>query len=167
MSSACRVRDGRARVGGSAVDLAPRRLSPAPQASSATARKVMQGNRSDSRLEQALRSELHRRGLRFRKHLTVLPGVRCRPDIVFTRDRIAVFVDGCFWHSCPLHGTSAKANGEWWAAKLRGNVERDRRNDEALRANGWTVIRLWGHEPIDHMAATVLSALAQKKARQA
>lgn len=153
------VCQGEPRVAPSTVATVMTRLPPAPRASSPTARKVMQGNRSDSRLEQSLRSELHRRGARFRKHLSVLPGVRCRPDIVFTRARIAVFVDGCFWHCCPLHGTMAKANSEWWAAKLRGNVERDRRNDEALRADGWTVIRLWGHEPLDLMADTVLSAL--------
>ncbi|MFI4991370.1 MAG: very short patch repair endonuclease [Solirubrobacterales bacterium] len=164
MSSAGPVRGGEVRGARPAGELAPRRLPPAPRASSATARKVMQGNRSDSRLEQALRSELHRRGLRFRKHLAVLPGVRCRPDIVFTRDRVAVFVDGCFWHSCPLHGTSAKANGEWWAAKLRGNVERDRRNDEALQASGWRVVRLWGHEPLEAMADTVLSAIGRPSA---
>lgn len=137
----------------------PVRLPPAPPSSSATARKVMQGNRSDSAIERALRSELHRRGLRFRKHMAVLPGVRCRPDVVFTRLRVAVFVDGCFWHSCPLHGTQAKANGAWWKAKLQGNVDRDRRHNHALRAAGWTVVRLWTHDPVDAMADRIEAAV--------
>lgn len=115
----------------------------------------MQGNRSDSAVERALRSELHRRGMRFRKHTAVLPGLRCRPDVVFTRARVTVFVDGCFWHSCPVHGTEAKANGAWWKAKLQANVARDRRNDEALTVAGWTVLRLWAHESVEAMADRV------------
>jgi DNA mismatch endonuclease (patch repair protein) len=140
-------------------------LAPAPPASSATARKIMKANRSDSRLERRLRSELHRRGLRFRKHLNVMPGVRCRPDVVFTRVRIAVFVDGCFWHSCPVHGSSSKANADWWRAKLARNVERDRRNDDALAREGWTVLRFWEHQEIDEMADAVAVAIASAAPR--
>jgi DNA mismatch endonuclease (patch repair protein) len=120
----------------------------------------MQGNRSDSRPEQELRSELHRRGLRFRKHLNVLPGARCKPDVVFTRARVAVFLDGCFWHSCPLHGTASKSNPDWWAEKLRRNVERDRRNDALLTQAGWTVLRFWEHEPIASVADAISERLA-------
>lgn len=119
----------------------------------------MQGNRSDSRVERAVRSELHRRGLRFRKHLSVIPKVRCRPDIVFTRQRLAVFIDGCFWHSCPTHGTQSKANAAWWQAKLASNVARDRRNDEMLHRAGWTVLRLWEHETIEDMVVAIETAL--------
>lgn len=119
----------------------------------------MQANRSDSALERALRSELHRRGLRFRKHVAVVPGLRCKPDVVFTRTRVAVFVDGCFWHSCPVHGTQAKANGGWWKAKLEGNVARDRRNDAALKAAGWHVVRVWEHDDVATMANTVQAAI--------
>jgi len=119
----------------------------------------MRANRSESGLERTLRSELHRRGLRFRKHLAVVPGLRCRPDVVFPAHGVVVFVDGCFWHSCPEHGTQAKANGAWWRAKLEGNVARDRRNDRALRDAGWTVLRLWEHEPTDEMADAVQRTL--------
>ena len=93
-------------------------VPPAPPPSSAQARSVMLGNRSESAPERALRSELHRRGSRFRKHASPIKGLRCRPDILFTRRRIAVFVDGCFWHRCPLHGSEPKVNGEWWQLKL-------------------------------------------------
>jgi DNA mismatch endonuclease (patch repair protein) len=120
----------------------------------------MQGNRSDSRLEQRLRRELHGRGLRFRKHVGVLPGSSCRPDVVFSRAKVAVFVDGCFWHSCPIHATSAKANAAWWKSKLAGNVERDRRNDHALADAGWTVLRFWEHEPVASMADRIAAVLA-------
>lgn len=101
---------------------------------------------TDTAPELALRRELHRRGRRFRKHMRPVPGLRCTTDILFTRARTAVFVDGCFWHRCPLHGTAPERNGAWWAAKLDGNVARDRRNDTALVAAGWRVIRVWEHE---------------------
>ena len=110
-------------------------------------------------MERALRSALHRRGLRFRKHLAPIPGLRCRPDVVFTRARLAVFVHGCFWHRCPVHASMPKANGEWWATKLEANVRRDRRNRDALEADGWRVLELWEHEPIEEMVVSVCRGL--------
>jgi len=98
--------------------------------------------------ELQLRRELHRRGLRFRVDRAVpVPGLgRRRCDIVFAPRRVAVFVDGCFWHSCPVHATAPKANSGWWAAKLARNVERDRDTDAKLAEAGWAVIRVWEHE---------------------
>jgi DNA mismatch endonuclease (patch repair protein) len=93
--------------------------------------------------ELLLRRALHRRGLRYRVNFRGLPG---RPDVAFTRARLAVFVDGCFWHRCPEHGSLPKNNRNWWAAKLDRNVERDREQDETLRALGWLSIRVWEHE---------------------
>lgn len=111
----------------------------------------MQANRSrDTGPELALRSALHRRGLRFRVHRPVVEGLRSRPDIVFSRARVAVFVDGCFWHSCPIHSTQPAANGDWWRDKLATNVARDHRCDTALREAGWLPFRVWEHEnPLD------------------
>ena len=134
-------------------------VPPAPKPSSARARNVMLGNRSESEIERALRSALHRRGLRFRKHAAPLPGLRCRADVVFPRRRIAVFVDGCFWHRCPVHGSRPKANASWWQAKLGANVARDRRNDDALAAAGWQVLRFWTHEPVEAMTEAVVQAV--------
>lgn len=133
-------------------------VPPAPAPSSPRARNVMLGNRSESSPEVALRSALHKRGLRFRKHVAPVQGLRCKPDIVFTRRRIAVFVDGCFWHRCPDHGSKPKANGEWWRRKLDANVARDRRNDAALIEAGWTVLRFWTHEPLEAMVAQIIQA---------
>lgn len=99
--------------------------------------------RKDTAVELALRRELHRLGLRYRVHLRGLPGT---PDVALTRARIAVFVDGCFWHRCPQHGTAPKNNSAWWAAKLDGNVSRDRRKDTQLRDLGWTPLHVWEHE---------------------
>jgi len=134
-----------------------------PSATSQASRNTMRANRArDTGPERAVRSELHRRGLRYRTHLAPIAGLRCTPDILFTRARVAVFIDGCFWHSCPQHATSPKANGDWWARKLADNVRRDRRNDAALAAAGWTVIRCWEHEePVacaDRIEAAVRSA---------
>jgi DNA mismatch endonuclease, patch repair protein len=120
----------------------------------------MRGNCSTSRPEQRLRSELHRRGLRFRKHHMPLQGLRCRPDVVFTGRRLAVFVDGCFWHRCPQHATEPSTNARYWQAKLEANVLRDRRNDRALAAAGWAVLRIWEHEPAELAADKVARALA-------
>jgi DNA mismatch endonuclease (patch repair protein) len=119
----------------------------------------MMGNRSESAVERALRSELHRRGLRFRKHASPLPGLRCKADVIFTRQRLAVFVDGCFWHRCPDHRSAPKANAGWWKAKLDANVARDRRNDRVLRDAGWTVLRFWTHTATAEMSEQVVEAL--------
>lgn len=105
--------------------------------------------RVSTKPELALRRELHRRGLRFRINHPALPG---RPDVAFTRARIAVFVDGCFWHRCPEHGTLPRNNRDWWLAKLDRNVARDRAKDAALADLGWTVLHVWEHERPDAAA---------------
>lgn len=110
--------------------------------------------RRDTQIEVALRKELHRLGLRYRLHLRVLPGT---PDIALTRARLAVFVDGCFWHRCPEHGTSPKNNSAWWDAKLDANVERDRRKDMQLSDLGWAVVHVWEHEDPTEAAEKIYS----------
>lgn len=86
-----------------------------------------------------------------------VPGVRRRADIVFTWAKLAVFLDGSFWHACPIHGTQPKTNAEYWSAKLQGNVARDRDTDARLREAGWTVIRFWEHEASETVASEVIS----------
>lgn len=117
----------------------------------------MQSNRRvDTGPERALRSALHRAGLRFRKDYRVdLPGLRVRVDVAFPKRRVAVFVDGCFWHRCPEHGTDPQLNGEFWRRKLQRNVERDQRVTAALADAGWRVVRCWEHEPADVAARRV------------
>lgn len=115
--------------------------------------------RRDTVPEIALRRELHRRGFRFFVDRAPLPGLRRRADLVFPRKRVAVYVDGCFWHCCPQHATYPKNNAEWWAAKLAGNVQRDRDTDTRLQAAGWTVVRVWEHEDPVTAATRVVDAL--------
>ena len=117
--------------------------------------------RTDTGPELRLRRALHGLGLRYRVDHPPLPGLRRRADIVFSKRQLAVFVDGCFWHCCPDHGSRPKTNAAWWAAKLDGNVARDRETDERLRAAGWTVLRVWEHEPVDTAVARVLADLAR------
>jgi DNA mismatch endonuclease (patch repair protein) len=120
-------------------------LSPPP--TSPRARAVMRGNRSTDTLpEIALRRELHRRGLRFRKHVQVVPGLRCRPDVVFARARVAVECRGCFWHSCPADVVLPKSNLDYWLPKLQRTVERDKRNEARLAEAGWNLVVVWEHE---------------------
>lgn len=102
--------------------------------------------RRDTKPEIALRRELHRRGLRYFVDRAPVKGVRRRADLVFPRRKVAVFVDGCFWHSCPQHATFPKNNAQWWTDKLAANVVRDRDTDARLAEQGWTVIRIWEHE---------------------
>ena len=83
----------------------------------------------------------------------------CIRDSVFTARKVAVFVDGCFWHACPEHGSKPRANEWYWGPKLIKNVERDRVNDAALILAGWTVVRLWEHVPLDEAVTTVVTAL--------
>ena len=136
-------------------------------ASSVGVRRSMLANRStNTKPEVALRRALHARGLRFRKDLRLdLPDCRVRPDIVFTRIKLAVFVDGCFWHRCPQHGTYPKANSDYWRPKLDRNAARDRLVDQALQRAGWSVLRVWEHEPIDAAADKVLAAFLRAPAK--
>ncbi len=117
--------------------------------------------RTDTKPELALRHALHRLGYRYRKdyRLDLDSGRRVRPDIAFTARKVAVFVDGCFWHACPEHGSKPRANEWYWGPKLIRNVERDRVNDAALILAGWTVVRLWEHVPLDEAVTTVVTAL--------
>ena len=147
--------DGRATAGGSSesqrrvVRIATGIDVPYPEPTSAAATAIGVGNRRrDTKPEVRLRSELHRRGLRFRKDLLVrTPEAKARVDICFTRARVAVFVDGCFWHMCPIHHHMPKRNTDYWVPKLAANVARDRRVDAAFRDAGWMIIRCWEHEP--------------------
>ena len=118
--------------------------------------------RTNTKPEIALRSALHRQGYRFRKdlRLDLNEGARVRPDIAFTARRVAVFVDGCFWHACPEHGRDPTVNQWYWAPKLRRNVERDRAADAALIVAGWQVVRVWEHVAVTEAVAAVVAALA-------
>ncbi len=122
----------------------------------------MVANRSvDTAPEIRLRSLLHRAGARFRKNHRIDAGdLRVRPDVVFPARRLAVFVDGCFWHRCPTHGSDPLRNGEFWKRKLDANVARDRRVDTALAASGWTVMRFWEHVPAEVSVAEILDFLS-------
>jgi DNA mismatch endonuclease (patch repair protein) len=128
------------------------------------AANMRSNRRTDTKPEIALRSALHARGYRYRKDFRLdLPLRRVRPDIAFTGRKVAVFVDGCFWHACPEHGSQPKSNEWYWSPKLVKNVERDRAADEALRQAGWTVVRLWEHVPLPDAVAQVVSAVGEPR----
>lgn len=133
----------------------PDKLPPSPDVSGRMSRQ----RRRDTAPEVALRRALHAKGRRFRVDAP-LPGMpRRRADLLFTRRRVAVFVDGCFWHACPEHRTTPTNNADWWREKLRRNVERDRETDEHLASLGWRVIRVWEHTTVDVAVATVEQVL--------
>jgi len=115
--------------------------------------------RADTKPELAVRRRLHALGLRYRVDTAPIVGLRSRADVVFTRRRIAVFIDGCFWHACPTHGTMPKSNAEWWRNKLEANVRRDLAATEALKEAGWTVLRFWEHDDPDDVALSVLNSV--------
>jgi DNA mismatch endonuclease (patch repair protein) len=125
----------------------------------------MEANRrSNTTPEQLLRSAVHARGLRYRKDRRVdANGRRVRPDLVFGPARVAVFVDGCFWHRCPVHATHPVANAEYWQAKFDRNVTRDRADDAALADAGWTVVRVWEHEDPVEAAARIERAVRARR----
>jgi DNA mismatch endonuclease (patch repair protein) len=124
-----------------------RRRGLVPPASSEAALARMKAARGeDTKPEKLLRSHLHRLGLRFRVQLRLLDGLRRRADIVFTSARVVVFVDGCFWHGCPVHATWPRANADFWRAKIVANQQRDSDTDARLAETGWLVIRVWEHD---------------------
>lgn len=102
--------------------------------------------RHGTKPELLLRGELHRLGMRFRVQLKVPGNNRRTIDIAFTRARLAVYVDGCFWHGCPEHHVRPKANSDWWLWKIDRNQARDRDTDRQLQEAGWDVLRVWEHE---------------------
>jgi DNA mismatch endonuclease (patch repair protein) len=107
---------------------------------------MLANKRRDTSAEMAVRRALHSRGLRYRVDYPPVPGLRRRADIVFTRARIAIFIDGCFWHGCPVHRTAPNRNADYWGPKLAANVARDRDTDQRLEEAGWQVLRFWEHE---------------------
>ena len=117
--------------------------------------------RRDTAPELAVRRRLHAQGHRYRVDFRLEASLRCRGDIVFTRKKVVVFVDGCFWHGCPEHATTPLNNVAWWTNKLAANVARDKRNTGALERLGWTVIRIWGHEDIEFAVLRIEQALSQ------
>jgi DNA mismatch endonuclease (patch repair protein) len=108
--------------------------------------------RSGTAPELHLRSAIHRRGVRFRLGSHGLPG---SPDLVFRGARVAIFVDGCFWHGCEEHGTMPKTNTAFWRAKIQNNKRRDRRVDTELQQQGWRVVRLWEHQLHRDLSSTI------------
>lgn len=139
------------------------RSSRPPRASSADVRRRMQATpRRDTPCELAVRSAVHAMGLRFRVDWP-LRGTRRRADLAFVRSKVAVFVDGCFWHGCPEHGTWPKANAAWWRNKIEANVRRDRETDAQLKAAGWTVLRFWEHDQAQRAARIIRRTVAQSR----
>ena len=129
--------------------------SPTTSTDITTSRRMSRQRTRDTQPEMLLRRELHRRGLRYRVD-AALPGMpRRRADVLFTRAKVAVFVDGCFWHGCPKHKTAPATNKAWWAAKLARNIERDRETCDHLNSLGWTVLRIWEHENMTHAATDI------------
>ncbi|QSR24038.1 very short patch repair endonuclease [Nocardioides aromaticivorans] len=129
-------------------------------ASSPGVRRGMQGNRGrDTKPEMAVRRGVHAAGLRFRVDYRPIRELNRRADLVFTRAKVAVFVDGCFWHGCPTHHKVAKSNAAFWAQKVARNRERDAETDRILSDAGWTVIRVWEHDPVDDVVNLIVASV--------
>lgn len=135
-----------------------------PAASNEHVGKQMQATRRrDTPAEVATRWILHAQGLRYRVDHPIL-GTKRRADILFSRGKVAVFIDGCFWHGCPEHGTTPKINRDWWMEKIQRNQQRDRDTNHRLRQEGWNVVRVWEHEGADKAAEKIV-AIVRKRLR--
>lgn len=115
----------------------------------------------DTPCELAIRKAVHRRGLRFRVDWPI-PGSRRRADLAFISAKVIVFVDGCFWHGCPTHGTWPKTNAAWWKTKIEANIRRDRDTDATLRAKGWRVLRYWEHHDPERAAQAIVKVARRR-----
>ncbi|MBS3954770.1 MAG: very short patch repair endonuclease [Methylomicrobium sp.] len=134
---------------------------PVPSSGAALARMKATKPR-DTEPEKALRSKLHKRGLRYRVDVRPIESLNRRADIVFRAAKVAVFVDGCFWHGCPIHGTQAKANAEFWKNKINRNQERDAETNQLLKKAGWKVIRVWEHENPENASAKIQKIILKR-----
>lgn len=126
-------------------------------------KKNMQNIRSaDTKMEVLIRSELHKRGFRFRKNVKSMGG---KPDIVFTKYKVVVFLDSCFWHKCPYHSNIPKTNVAYWIPKLERNKKRAKEVNKKLRQQGWRVLRFWEHQ-VNNNFDRVIDKIAQTIATQ-
>ena len=136
----------------------PTRRTPSPS-SAAVSAQMKRMRRRDTAPELAIRRALTARGLRYRLQRRDLPGT---PDIVFVSARVAIFVDGCFWHGCPDHGVLPKSNRDWWRCKLAATRRRDENKDRALADAGWLPIHVWEHDDPSSVAATVEEVVVKR-----
>jgi DNA mismatch endonuclease, patch repair protein len=137
-----------------------------PATDPAVSRRMRATRRRDTSAEMRIRSALHRRGWRYRVDRRVEPDVRGRPDLAFTRERVAVFIDGCFWHGCPDHFSKPRTRTAWWSEKISQNRVRDRRTTVALEERGWTVLRIWEHSPTAEAVEQIEAALSASRSRE-
>lgn len=127
---------------------------------------MVRQRRRDTKPELAVRRALHARGWRYRVDRAPLPGLRRRADVLFPRHRVAVYVDGCFWHSCPDHATTPKTNTTWWQDKLAATTGRDRDTDQLLETAGWHALHVWEHEAPADAVSRIESQLASARAHR-
>ena len=138
-----------------------------PPASSSQVSARMQKQKSfDTRIELELRRLLYHRGLRYRVHNQAVPGTRRKVDVAFPAARVAVFLDGCFWHGCPEHRNIPAANNQWWANKIAENRQRDADTDQRLREVDWLVVRVWEHQDLEEAAAEIEAVVRQRAPRR-
>jgi len=139
----------------------PETITP-PASSDAARRRMKSTRRSGTREEAALCSAIRVLGIHFMVQGRITNSRRTI-DVVIRRPKVAIFVDGCFWHGCPRHATWPRANASWWRAKIQRNAARDRSSDRLLRSAGWGVIRIWTHERPEAAAARILNYLRQRR----
>ncbi|MFJ5278531.1 very short patch repair endonuclease [Streptomyces parvulus] len=136
-------------------------------ASTAARRRNMQAIRSrDTTPERLIRRLVHARGLRYRVAARPLPGLRRTADMVFRPAKVAVFIDGCYWHGCPEHYVPPKTNPGYWSDKVARNMARDRDTDRRLAAEGWMVLRFWEHEPSEFCAGRIAAEVAKRRSAE-
>lgn len=133
-----------------------------PTTDPSVSRRMAATRGRDNLCEKTLRSLLHRMGLRYRTHCSLMPGTKRSVDITFSGARVAVFVDGCFWHGCPKHGTWPKRRADWWRQKIESNRRRDLDTNSRLALLGWKVVRIWEHDD-PHTAAEMIKRLVLRR----
>lgn len=162
--SAVPVRDLGGRQAVTSIALVRVSSKSALRTTAATSIRMAGQSSRDTKIELRLRSRLHAGGLRYRVHQRPLRDRRCVADVVFTQAKVAVFVDGCFWHGCPLHGTWPKRNADFWREKIEANVRRDRETDASLVDAGWASVRVWEHEDAQEAADRIVAIVRSRRA---
>lgn len=139
------------------------RITKPNSSSKAALNRMKAAKPRDTAPEKSLRSELHKKGLRYRIDVKPLKELNRRADIVFRSAKVAIFVDGCFWHGCPIHGTQAKANAEFWRNKIKQNQARDSETNQLLKKAGWKVVRVWEHEDSEKASKKIYDFVWKQK----